>query len=372
MSSAGAGAHDGTSEANAFTVAEMVTDVNTPRVGYRYNIIQDAGYTSLATITITGDGTTTSPNIFRGYKTTIGDATLGRNSLGFIDDSNMPHLQFASSAYFNASGANYAIIEGIKFTGSNNARIVRIANTSQVCNCSVTNNSAGSSALGIEGESADCLVINNDVFLPSLTGTTGSGGISSAGVVQANRVTLASSAGSGIIIAASVYPCFNNLVIGGYYGIYKNATAIRTFIEQNTIVGASQSGIEVITASTAQIVIIGNHITGCGTYGINFNTSTCAKVLSNNRFRNNGTDVNGGGDWETGTSWRNVTTAGSDSTDFTDSASGDYSLKSTAPGYDASIGHYVNIGGCGTPAGSGGGGSALHLGSLGQTGIGAF
>jgi len=79
VTTTGAGAHDGTSEADAFSWAEMITDLNTPRVGYRYNVKQGT-YSLSATTTLTGDGTATSPNIIRGYKTTIGDATLGRTT----------------------------------------------------------------------------------------------------------------------------------------------------------------------------------------------------------------------------------------------------------------------------------------------------
>jgi hypothetical protein len=69
----GAGAHDGTSEANAWTLAEAITNVN---AGHRVNV-KAGTYANTTTNRTFGTGagaaTTAAPKWWRGYKTAIGD-----------------------------------------------------------------------------------------------------------------------------------------------------------------------------------------------------------------------------------------------------------------------------------------------------------
>lgn len=89
--SAGAGAHDGTSEANAFSWTEMVTDWNAgSRQGYRYNL--KGNVTLAADAVFTGDGTISNPIVLRGYSSTIGD-------LDALQDARRWHVGWMSFSY---------------------------------------------------------------------------------------------------------------------------------------------------------------------------------------------------------------------------------------------------------------------------------
>lgn len=357
-----AGGGDGTTDANsgangAFTLAEAITDVNTPRVGYRYNI-KAGSYSGLSTIAITGDGTATSPNVFRGFSTTPGDATIGRASGGLVDTSNMPTLTFNASNYLNSGGGLYTIFEALQIAGNNNDRILRMAEGCTAYGCVVTNNSTGASTIGIEAEGSNTKVIGCDVFMPSSTGGIG---IQAAGVVHGNRIEL--NAGTGINVLNSTNPIVNNTIVGGTVGINKATTTAKFFAIGNTIVNTSSHGIQIVTGSTADIVIVGNYLTTIGGWAIEFNTSTCVKIVTNNRYRDVTSGyVNGGGDWFSGSDWAVVGDGGeTDSDDYTNAAGGDYSLKSGAAGTNGNVSYLLNIGANGTPAGGGSSGGGLRL-----------
>lgn len=349
-----AGGGDGTTDANsgangAFTWAEMITDLNTPRVGYRYNVKQGT-YTLAATTTLTGDGTTTSPNIIRGFKDTPGDATLGRTTGGALNTANMPTIAYNSTFRFNATGSTNLLIESLNFTGSVASSLVRINTESSLINCPVSNSSNSASAIGVECDHVTCSVMNCDVLL--LSGVAGSKAITTPGVTIANRIKNA----GGIGIEAIAAPLTkSNLIFESGIGIQTSSGTSRQEIHNNTIVNCSGDGIDFVTGTTAQQRLIGNHITGCGGYGIDFNTSTCVKLLMNNRFRDNALgNINGGGDYSTATNQLNVTSDDTDSVDFVDQSADDYALKATAPAYKTGLSYLSSIGANGSPASDGG------------------
>jgi hypothetical protein len=70
VSVAGGGAHDGTSAANAWTLAEAIAAY---AAGQRLNVIAGTYANTTTSRTFSTAGTTTSPVWWRGYKTTIGD-----------------------------------------------------------------------------------------------------------------------------------------------------------------------------------------------------------------------------------------------------------------------------------------------------------
>lgn len=354
----GAGSHDGTSEANAFSFAEMVADINTPRTGYRYNVKQGT-YSLGAMVTITGDGSTTSPNVIRGYKTTPGDATLGRITGGALDQSSMPTIAFGATFRFILSGGTHLVLEALKVTGSVANSLVIIGVDSLATNCVIENASTSASAIGIAANNATSEVIGNDVTLSN--GVAGSIGISTTSVCCHNRVKNAG--GTGISIEATTKPCAHNTVFESGIGISTTSTTTAYSLMNNTIVNCSGDGIDIVTSTTAIQTIIGNHITGCGGYGIDFNTSTCSKVLVNNRFRDNtSSNINGDGDWGLGTNQLNITSDDTDALDFTDQSADDYSLKTGAAGARRGLAYLSNIGSEGTPA-SGGSSGGFIIGS---------
>jgi hypothetical protein len=355
-----AGGGDGTTDAasganGAFTWAEMITDINTPRVGYRYNVKQGT-YTLAATSTFTGDGNTTSPNIIRGFKTTIGDATLGRSSGGALDASNMPTIAYNSGFRFDASGSTSLIVEALSITGTVANSLLSIADLSAAYNNIVVNSSNSASARAIENAGQSSRVWNNDASLPS--GVASARVISATGSAVGNRVTGNNAAvgiyvgnnGGKVIALNTVYNCGP--------GITKNTTGAEFECGFNTIVNCSGDGIDVVTSSTAQCNIYCNHITGCSGWAIDFNTSTCQKYLFNNRFRDNSSgEINGGGDYQTSSNWLNITSDDTDALDFTNQGSNDYSLKAGAAATSKAIGYLMDIGANGSPVVSSSGGA---------------
>lgn len=353
VSSAGGGAHDGSTEADAYSLSEFVTAFNAVSTGgIRFNLKQDT-YTGLSTMTLTGDGTATSPIIIRGYKTTIGDATRGRTSLGVLDTSNMPHLQFNSNNFFDANGANFLIVEAVKITTGNTSRIGRLGASSEWIGCDVNNTSSGD---GLEGNEPTS-VVQCDVTIAS---TTGAHGINMAGTIVGCRVKGPPTAGTGIRLSGANYPCSENVIIGFTTGIDKITAAARNRIANNTIVNCGGNGITIVNTSTIWFGIESNHITGCGGYGIQLNTPACPFTLLNNRMRDNngggsGLNIGGGGDWMTAGQQRDVVSDDSDADDFVDSGSNDFSLKTTAAAYHRGLAYLTNIGANGSPAGGGSG-----------------
>lgn len=355
VTTTGAGAHDGTSEANAFSWTEMITDINTPRVGYRYNVKQGT-YSLSASSTITGDGSTTSPNIIRGYKTTIGDATIGRASGGALDSSNMPTIAYNATFSLSISGGTNTIVEALKITGARSGLLISLTTESMAYNCIVENTSSNSSAIGISVGAGTASAISCDVTLAS--GVAGAICIDNGGTVIGCRVNGGSAAtgiraannGDRAVAFNTIYNCTT--------GITKTTTSATCSLFNNTIYNCSGDGIDVVTSSTALCFIHSNHITNCGGYGIDFNTSTCSKFLFNNRFRDcTSGSYNGDGDYGTAGKQRDATTdTGGPETDFTNYSGADFSLIAGSPGISAGLGYLIDIGANGTPVVTGGGG----------------
>jgi len=163
-------------------------------------------------------------------------------------------------------------------------------------------------------------------------------------------------AGVGIkVVAAGVLK--NNTIFECTTGIAVDATTSNPVIVNNTIANCTGDGIDIVTGTTAIQAIQGNSITGCGGYAIDFNTSTCVKRLGNNRFRDNTSgNINGGGDWEEGTSVSNVTSDDTDAIDFVDATTDNYALLAGAPQTSKGNGYLIDIGAHGSPVVTGGGG----------------
>lgn len=370
-----AGGGDGTTDANsgangAFTWAEMITDINTPRVGYKY-LVKSGTYANGTTSTvITGDGTTTSPNVIEGFSTTEGDLNdNGRSSGGALNTTNFPAISYTgTTARFDASGANYLVIRCLSITSAASAYTTQLNINCTAVRVQSSNTSTNSAAAAFNG-GADIVTLDCDFATASTGALYAVRFLGSNWYIEGCRIKCV--AGTGLLVRSSgtakrntIYECTT--------GIATDNTSSQPIITDNTIVNCTGDGIDIITSSVLPHTITGNHITGCGGYAIDFNTSTCQKRFGHNRFRDNTSgNINGGGDWEEGTSVANVTSDDTDSLDFTDASTDDYSLKAGAAATSKGIGYLIDIGAHGSPVVTGGG-SALHLGSLGQTGIGAF
>src|SRR5260370_814616 len=92
VSALAGGSGNGLSEGTAYTLTQMVTEINAASgVGVRYNIKADGTYSRTSDDNVGGAaGTMASPIVLRGYKTVIGDGYLGRNAAGALITTNMP------------------------------------------------------------------------------------------------------------------------------------------------------------------------------------------------------------------------------------------------------------------------------------------
>lgn len=357
---AGAGAHDGTSEANAFTWAEMLTDLNTPRAGYKY-LIKSGTYSLTTTIDApTGDGNATSPNVIEGYSSTEGDLlSSGRDSNGALVTTNFPEITYTTGK-LNLVGSQFLVIRCLSITAAATSATVTLGVSSLISTCDVTSTGSGASSQAIAMTTPSNPMIRNcDVETTGGSATAAISSQSGSAVFIGNRVKCPS--GAGLKVRGSGATYVKNTIYGCVNGIHVDSSSASPNILDNTIVNCTGDGILLTTGTTETITIMGNHITGNGGYGINYQTSTCVKKLGFNRFRDNTSgSISGGGDWEEGTSVNNVTSDDTDETDFADQANDNYSLLNTAPAITAGVGYRNPIGAHGASSfgGSGGGGTS--------------
>lgn len=358
VSTTGAGTHDGTSEANAFSWAEMITDSATSAAGTRYNIKNDATYSRTTNSDQLGGGSSTAPKIYRGYNDIPGDGYLGRtNNNGPLITTNMPVVTYTTGRITTIG--NHIQIESLNVTSAvtGSSSTVNCQTGVLIFRCVVTNTGAASTGLGIITAAPSSQVVECDV---SQTNAAGGVAISlGGGVLQRNRIK--STASNGVLCAgAGTNFIRGNLIFeNGADGINVNNTASVCYFVGNTIVGNTGDGIDIVAAHTGIAYVEDNMITDNGGYGINANGANSLLISGYNRFRDNTLgNFNGTQDWVTATNWGVVTTdTGGQSTDYVDAPSDNFALISGSPGANAgfpysSMGAYqlqsaVNLGGNG-------------------------
>lgn len=358
VSAAGGGAHDGTTAADALTPAEMRTQINAlgagGAAGRRYNFIEDAYTLASANFDVTVGGTATSPLIIRGYSATLGDIDTGtRDAYGALDTGNHPAIT-VPSAYRIRFSAAHVVVMGLNVSGSINGGLLQFGGGScGAINCKAANSSTGASALAFSSDTAGGVrFINCDASIGA-SGGIAAIEIGAASEVVGCRVTAPGGAGirvsQGVIlnaVANTIYGC-------GTHGISLASSGGTIRAYHNTIYGCTDNGIEIISTATATgQLMVGNHITDNGGYGIDFNGGTAGATafVLGNRFRDNTSgNTNGFADYVTGTDARNITTdSGGASTDYVDAATNkDFRLISTAAGYRQGFAYNANIGACG-------------------------
>jgi hypothetical protein len=356
VSALAGGGGDG-SIGSPWTLSEAIANAV---AGDRVNIKADGTYTRTASDTPTADGTTTSPIVWRGYTTTIGDGYLGRNAGGNLITTNMPLIAFDPGFRWIGGGADIIHFQAIRFTGNVSNDVVELGSDCHLLHCSVVNTSTNASASGIDSTTnAGVRVIDCDVQAGGASG--GAYAISVRGAGSYIKGCRAKCVGGVGLLVRSNVTAANNTVYRCTTGIHSDNTSGNALIENNTIVNCTGDGIDILTGTTGRQCIVGNTITDCGGYAIDFNTSTCVKLVSYNRIRDcTSGAVNGGGDWNDGTNVVIVTTdTGGPETDYTDQANDDYTLIAAAPGISKAPGHLIDLGAHGTPVVTAGGGLRL-------------
>tara|TARA_R110000868_G_scaffold63328_1_gene191300 strand:+ start:28 stop:1185 length:1158 start_codon:yes stop_codon:yes gene_type:complete len=373
-SGTGNGTTDANSGANgAFTWAQFITDINTPRAGYKYIVMSIGGAfaNGTTTTTLTGDGTTTSPNVIEGCYQTEGDLLAnGRDSVGALVTTNFPVISYTgTTARLAFNTADYLVFRCLSVTSAASNPTMQMSIGSVIDQCLVTNTGTNALSQAITSTAINATVSNSDLS----TASTGSdSAVKNSGadmLVIGCRIKCVPGVGITTTTRATIVACtIFESTIGVAIAASQTLVVINT-----TIANCTGDGIDVAAAVILPIRIINCHITGNGGYGVDWNAATCAKTTINNRFRDNTSgDQSVTDDWIEGTSVRNVTSNDTDGDDFTNQGADDYSLLVTAPAIVAGIGYRNPIGAHGAGSFGSGGGSALHLGGPGQTGIGSF
>jgi len=371
VSAAGGGAHDGTTEADAWTLSEAITANNAlgagGAAGRRYNI-KGAHTGRGATDTISVGGSATSPAIWRGYNSTIGDLDNGtRDAYGVLDTTNFPDIGYNSTFRLNNT-ANFVVFLNLDIAGTISGQAFYPSGTSNVVeNCRVANSSTNASATGILVAGGNSRIINCDVSTGASGGSAAIEAATSTLIVDC-RITapgcngvIASSANAvATVVGCTLYGCGTNALATTHASA--GIIAIKS-----TIYGSTGDGVDIISTSTSVVhAVIGCHLTDNGGYAFNANggTSGAIVVYTGNRTRDNTSGATSGfADWVAGTMGRDITTdSGGASTDYVDAATNkDFRLISTAAGYRQGFAYNANIGACGDNV-SGGGGGAMVIG----------
>jgi len=366
VSGAGGGAHDGSTEADAFSWTEMVTDINLGgKAGNRYNYKGSVSRTT-NTDTLTGDGTSTSPVIIRGYATTIGDGFQGRTSSnGALVTTNLPTVSYTTGR-FNASGSDFILYESLSLTSAATGPTLQTGSSCAVKSCVIVNSGTNASSAGIT-PGAFNVIFDCDVSLTGASGGLAAINISGSGTrAIANRATGGTSIGISAPARAAIV---DNLVYASTgIGISIAITNTEVLVYGNTVVGGSGDGIDNITGSIVLQAIVNNMITDNGGYGIDGVAAGNAIFAAYNRTRDNtsGAD-NSATDWLAATKYGHVTTdTGGAETDYTNAGSNDYTLISASPAKAAGWWPYRDIGGLQReePASGGGGTTIIRRGGL--------
>lgn len=359
VSVAGAGAHDGSSEANAWTFAEALAAYST---GQRINV-KAGTYAFGAGDALFGTaGTTTAPIWWRGYNTTIGD----------IDSNNAltkPVATFTGGGRWKGDSA-YHIFSNFDISGDQTTySLVRLTTDHcRMVRCRIECTGAASDGRALLTQGADC------VFLDCWLKCTSSANV--CDLQGASNIFIGCSFEGGnrcLNVNASTvvaYACSFNDVGGDAVNSVSGASD-RVFILGCTFYSAGSDAVE-FAASPAVGVVVNCVIDSSSAYGINNSSGgNLANIFrAYNLFHGSGTaNENAMGDTP---SFFEQTDS---SSPFTNAGGGDLSLLSTSnakangpPGgfENQSYTSYMDIGAVQRqePAG-GGGGMLVHPGMTG-------
>lgn len=345
VSVAGGGAHDGTSEANAYTWAEMITAINAAAGNsFRYNV-KAGTYTLTTTVdSITVAATAANPIIIRGYSSTIGDANLGRtNTNGPLITTNMPAITY-TTGYLDGSAATFVLFESLNITSAEvtNSKATLISGADcETQNCAIANTANNTNARGLRQAGAFSIIRDCDVSATANSSarglvivTTGTHKIIGCRITATNIGVDVANVGNWSLLQSTIFGCVTGVS-------HVTSTASGAQIYGCTIAGCT-TGIG-LASNQIRITIEGNLITD-NTTGLDCGGTGSSVYLGTNRFDRNTTNIANGGDWVTATSYGHNTTSATQANEFQNYAGNDFRLLGGSPARANGIPAYRDIG----------------------------
>jgi hypothetical protein len=260
----GDGTTNAVSGANcAFRLADAISH-SASNTGIRYNLYQGGGTFANTTTSRTfgGNGTTTAPNWWRGFNTTIGDCdldpTLTKPSITFTTGRFIvtgTHQWFSS---LDISGAHTQAASGQIAVSANGCRFFRVR-----CEATAANSASRAFVTGNSVALVDCWFKAN------------------AAATDVLQVT----AGALFLEGCSI--------VGGTNGA--SASSGNIFARRCGFFAPSGDGIRVITTAPAAVMVVNCSFYQCGSDGIEFNvlTTTGTYVVTDCVFEDSGAyDIN--------------------------------------------------------------------------------
>lgn len=347
---AGSGAHDGSSQANEWTMAEAFA--NATAAGTRVNC--RTGSYSQGAVSIVG-GTASAIIAYRGYNATPGDLdNLGFNSDGSLNVTNFPTVTVTGIIV----PAALTMLHNFSFSGALSSTLIGGAANDrwQMLRCKVVNTQNNASARTVLGDDflslIGCEFSCTGAAHASVVDADASGfvygcrftGVSSSSLLSINTAVIQRSAFYGSSGAVGVQ--FFSAATGEHGVIYN------TFYDLDTAITFPNS------APAGVPLLFGNHVTDCGKWLDNLYSATgnITVIEAHNRLRDITTPRTG---IETVTFGEVTTDTGGHATDYEDAPGGDFHLISGAPGRasglvpNTDIGAYQHVDAGG--GGSGGG-----------------
>jgi hypothetical protein len=345
-SPSGGGAHDGTTAADAWTLAEAITNV---AAGHRVNIIAGTYANTTTDRTFSTAGTTTAPIWWRGYNTAIGD----------IDTNNAltkPAITFTTGRI--ALTGTHQLFSNLDISSAQTANgLVRItAGMAHFDRCRIECTAANANGRAIFNDSA--ALVLTACYLKATTTATDVIAQSGNGLHISGCTVIGGT--NGINISSSTLVCNLTTIRGvGTYGIL-SSTSSMVHLSNVTVRGSGSDGVRFSNVPTTAIHLIHSCLFASnGGWGINNSTGANTNFIrvSNCDFWNNtsGT-INGFGD---APSLRQQTESSDPNTSGTDLSlvSGAAGKATGLPGAfeNESYTSYLDIGGVQRQESSGGG-----------------
>lgn len=332
VSTAGGGAHDGTTEADAWTFAEAIAAV--PGAGVRVNV---KGNHTTGSVAFTA-GTSAAFAIWRGYLTTIGDLDDRRpNSDGSFNSTNVPVITVTGIL----TPAAWVVLQNLDLTASISSYVVGSTSVDMVAfiKCRVVNAANNAAAGAIQGD-------NGWRLIQSEFQCTGAAhdkvvNIDDAGIVDGCRVR--STAASACIAmrfgTVNDVTCYGASAAAGSIGVQFLAASSESnihLVKNLTCYGINRA-ISYVNGLPAGIaVVINGHLTDLaeGINSLYSGTANAAIIEAHNRVRDITTQRTG---LESLVLGEVTTDTGGASTDYTDAASGVFTLIAGAAGRSAGM-----------------------------------